>query len=395
VNAPQPARPDDEISLLDFAIVIAKRKWLVIGLPFVAAVVAAIVSLQLTHYYSGTARLLPPQQSQPMAGSLLGGLGQLGGLAGGVGGVLGLKNPSDIYVGMLKSRTIADALVDRFDLLKVYGAKFRSDARDSLGKASTISVGKDNLITIEVEDPDPKRAAALANAYVEELEKLTGVLAVTEAGQRRVFFERQLAQAKDNLSKAEIAARSALEEGGIAAVDAHGRSLIQTAAMLRARVSAKEVELNSMRGYATEQNPAYRNAQEELRSLREQLAKVERGDGGGSSQAGKAGGLQNVGLLREVRYNELLFEMLARQYEMAKVDEAKEGAVIQILDRAIEAERRSRPRRTAIVAITTAIAFLAAVVLAFVLEAIERAARDPRSGGRLEELKRSLWRRRG
>lgn len=392
-SAPLPAQPDDEVSLIDFAIVLAKRKWLIIGISLLAAVAAVFVSLRMTLIYTATARLLPPQQQQSVGTGLMGALGQLGGFAGGVGGVLGIKNPSDIYVGMLRSRTVADGLVDRFDLMRVYGAQFRSDAHAMLSRSTFISVGKDNLIAIDVEDPDPKRAAAIANAYVEELEKLTSTLAVTEAGQRRLFFERQLAQAKESLLKAELAARSAMEGGGLAAVESHGRTLIATAAMLRSRVAVKEVEIAAMRGFATQENPAYHHALQELKALREQLAKVERGEAAASTKPGSTDGLKNVGLLREVRYHEALFELMARQYEMAKVDEAKEGVVIQVLDKAIEPERKSKPRRALIVLITTAIAFLASVVLAFLLESLERARHDPDGSRRLTMLGRHLgWR---
>jgi tyrosine-protein kinase Etk/Wzc len=388
-GAPAPheaAGPDDEISVLDLLIVLAKHKWLMAGLPLFAGILAAVVSMNMTEIYTGSAKLLPPQQPQSTAGALLSQIGSLGSLAT---GALGMKSASDTYVGMLKSRTLADALVDRFKLMEAYGAERRSDARAMLGGASQITVGKDGLISVEVNDPDPKRAAALANGYVEELEKLSGVLAVTEAGQRRLFFERQLGQAKENLLKAEMAARSALEQGGLAAVDAQGRSLLQMSAMLRARVSAKEVELNSMRGFATEQNPQFNKVQQELVALRAELAKLE---GGGEATAGARGGrdkgIRNVSLLREVRYQEVLFELLARQYELAKVDEAREGAVIQLLDKAIEPDRRSSPKRSLIVLTSMAVAVFVAAILAFLFEWVERARRSPEDSRRLAQLSR-------
>jgi uncharacterized protein involved in exopolysaccharide biosynthesis len=310
----------------------------------------------------------------------------------GVSGLLAIKNPSEIYIAVLKSRTLADALIDRFDLRKLYGVSLRSDAQLVLSKESQITLGRDNLITIAVEDTDPKRAAAIANAYVKELDKLSGLIAVTEASQRRLFFEKQLVEARDNLVKAELDARSAMDEGGLAAVDAQGRTIIQTTEMLRARVASKEVELNSMRGFATEQNPAYRNALEELNALREQLAKMERGDGG--SKTGRTAGQKNLMKLRELRYHEELLEFFSRQYERAKVEEARQGTVIQVLDWAVEPDRRSSPKRSLIVLLTTAIATIVAVALALILEALERARQDPRGSQRLADLRRHLWLRR-
>src|SRR6266571_8569295 len=204
-RAEENASADDEVSLLDLLIVLAKHKRLVLGLPLVVAIAAAIVSLLLPNIYTGTTRILPPQQSASAATALLNQLGGAAGvLTGATGGALGLRNPNDLYVGMLKSRTVADNLIARFDLAKVYDENRLSDARKYLQKQTTIVAGRDGIITIEVDDRDPKRAAELTNAYVDELMKLTKVLAVTEASQRRLFFERQLLQAKDNLTAAEV-----------------------------------------------------------------------------------------------------------------------------------------------------------------------------------------------
>src|SRR6266581_8087932 len=186
---------DDEISLLDLLIVLAKHKRIVFGVPFAVAVVAAIISLLLPNIYTGTTRILPPQQSASAAAALLNQLGgALGGLAGAAGGTLGIRNPNDLYVGMLKSRTVADNLIVRFELAKVYDEDYLSETRKRLAKETTITSGRDGIIAIEVDDKNPKRAADLANAYVDELMRLTKVLAVTEASQRRLFFERQLLQ---------------------------------------------------------------------------------------------------------------------------------------------------------------------------------------------------------
>src|SRR5882672_2048354 len=203
-TAPGPAAEEDEIALLDLLIVLAKHKRVVFGVPLAAAIGAATISLLLPNVYTGATRILPPQQSASAASALVNQLGgALGGLGGVAGGALGIRNPNDLYVGMLKSRTVADNLIARFELGKVYGKDLLSDARRRLERETTIVAGKDGIITIEVDDKDPKRAAEIANAYVEELMKLTKILADTEASQRRLFFERQLAQAKDNLTASE------------------------------------------------------------------------------------------------------------------------------------------------------------------------------------------------
>src|SRR5437899_55496 len=239
--AEENASAEDEISLLDLLIVLAKHKRIVLGVPFVAAVVAAIISLLMPNVYTGTTRILPPQQSASAATAVLNQLGGAlgGGLAGVAGGALGIRNPNDLYVGMLKSRTVADNMISRFELGKLYDEDRLSDVRKRLEKETTIAAGRDGIITIDVDDKDPKRAADMANAYVDELVKLTKVLAVTEASQRRLFFERQLLQAKDNLTAAEMVARQGLQKGGLAQVDAQGRSMIEVTARLRAQISVK------------------------------------------------------------------------------------------------------------------------------------------------------------
>jgi tyrosine-protein kinase Etk/Wzc len=379
---------DDEIRLLHLLIVIAKHKFLIAAATFGAAVLAAIYTMLLPNVYTATTRLLPPQQRTQSSAAAV--LGQLSGLAGMGGGALGVKNPADLYVGMLKSRTIADALIARFGLQALYGAKTMDGTRSALASATTITPGKDSLIAIAVEDVDPKRAATIANGYADELEKLTQSLALTEASQRRLFFERQLQRAKGDLGKAEAAARGALQKGGVAMVDEQGKSMIQSIARLRAQITMKEVEIGAMKGFATEQNPDFVRARQELGALGQQLARLEGTDVGAVPLAANSGGqgLRNQALLRDVKYNEALFELLAKQYELAKVDEAKDSGVVQVLDEAIPPEIKSKPKRAQAVIIAASIAGLLAVLWAFVREARERAYRDPAQSARLELLRR-------
>jgi uncharacterized protein involved in exopolysaccharide biosynthesis len=385
---------DDEISLLDLLIVLAKHKRVVLGVPFVAAIVSTIVSLLFPNYYTGTTRILPPQQSASAASALLNQLGgALGGLAGVAGGAIGGRNPSDLYVGMLKSRTVADNLVARFDLDKVYEQDLQSRTRSALQSNTAIVAGRDGIITIDVDDKDPRRAADLANAYVEELMKLTKVLAVTEASQRRLFFENQLLQAKDNLTGAEIAARQGLQKGGLAQVDAQGRSMIDVTARLRAQISAKEVQLGAMRTFAAEGNPELQRTQQELEVLRQELARVEGSSpiatlGKGNSS--KNTGLDNLSRLRDVKYYEFLYELLAKQYELAKIDEAKDATVVQVMDKAIVPDRKSKPTRSLIILLSTAAALFLSIAWTLVSEIASRLRAIPAHASRLDLLRRYM-----
>ena len=393
--AEESASAGDEISLLDLLIVLAKHKRVVLGVPLVAAIAAATISFLLPNTYTGTTKILPPQQSASTASALLNQLGGgLGGIIGAAGGsALGIRNPNDLYVGMLKSRTVADNLISRFDLRKVYDEDRISDARRRLEKETIIAAGRDGIITIEVDDKDAKRAADLANAYADELMKLTKVLAVTEASQRRLFFERQLDQAKDGLTTAELAARQGLQKGGIAQVDSQGRSMIAVTARLRAEISAKEVQLGAMRTFAAEGNPELQRTQNELDALRRELARIEgsssvpavsKGDTRGNS------GLENLGRLRDVKYYEFLYELLAKQYELAKIDEAKDAVVIQVLDKALVPEMRSKPQVKIITSICAIMGLLLGVAGALFLEYLESARKDTRQAERLVKLTQYL-----
>jgi len=380
-------RGDEEVSVLDLLIVLAKHKTLVLGLPAAAALISLVVSLLLPNYYTGTTKILPPQQTQSTS-AVLAQLGNLAGLAGSAGA--GLKNPNDLYVGMLKSRTVADSLIQRFDLNKLYDQSYQSSTRKRLEKETTITAGKDGIISIQVDDKDPKRAAELANAYVDELFKLTKVLAVTEASQRRLFFERQLELAKDSLARSEASTRQALQKGGLVLVEGQGRVMAETSARLRAEITVKEIQIGAMRTFASEQNPELQRTQQQVEVLRRELARVEGTSGAGSSRPEEPNvkGIENLRLLREMRYNEVTYELLAKQYEIAKIDEAKDSAVIQVMDRAIEPDRKSKPVRWQIVLLSTLVTGLLAVLAAFLLEASRK--NNSRSAERWQTLKRLL-----
>jgi len=334
---------DDEVSLLEMLQVLWEHKWLLIGSTLGAGVLAAGITLLMPNYYTATARILPPQQSSSSASALL---GQLGGLAAAAGGSIGgIRNPNDLYVGMMRSRTVADRLIERFDLKAYFDEKSQNLTQQELASASKISAGKDGIISVSVEVKDPKLAADLSNAYVEELIRLTGLLAVTEASQRRLFFERQLAKVRDNLSVAETEAREALSKGGLSLVEGQGRSLIEASARLRAQITVKEVQISAMRGFAADTNPDLQLMQRELGALRFELARVEGSSGQGSTAQNPPVVSENTRKLRELRYLETLQELLVRQTEAARLDEARDLSLVQVLDSAVPPDRKSSPKR--------------------------------------------------
>lgn len=392
-TAPYPA--EEEISLLDLLIVLAKHKWLIIGLPLIVGICAVIITSFLTPIYTATAKILPPQQGAQSSAAAM--LSQMGGMGGMAGAAMGVKNPNEMYVAMLKSRTLADNLIQRFGLMEAYKTTTMFDARNALLGASKITAGRtDGVITIEVDDRDPKRAAELANAYIEELHKLSQTLAVTEAAQRRLFLEKQLKQSKDNLADAEVAMKKLQETTGLIKLDDQGSVIIAALAQLKGQATAKEVELGAMRLFATDSNPDLLRTQRELSTLRDQLVKLERtgstNEFGIMMTSGKLpeAGLEYVRKFREVKYHETIFELLARQYEIAKVDESKDAPLVQVLDKALPPERKSKPSRRNIVMLSTFAAFFLAALGAFALEAFNKTLRDPAQVERMAALRENL-----
>src|SRR5258708_25373301 len=277
--AATPTSPEiEKIHFPDRLIVLAKRKWFIFKFVGCAAVLSAGISLLLPKTYTANAKIMPPQQNQSM-GAMAALSSQLGPLAALAGGSLGLRTPSDLYVAMLRSRTVADNLVDRFSLIKVYDTKLRVDARRRLENRTEISAGKDGVISISVDDRSPQRAADLANGYVDELEKLTKTLAVTEATKRRLFFEREVKMASDELANAEVALKQTQEKTGLILLDSQSRAMIESLTSLRARVAAQEVKVQAMRSFATTENPDLVLAEQELATMRAQLDRLARGRG--------------------------------------------------------------------------------------------------------------------
>lgn len=323
--------------------VLARRKGLLVGLPLLCAAVGAAATFALPDIYRANVRLLPPQQAQSGTAALLAQLGGAGGAAASLGG---LKNPADVYVGMLKSRTIADTLIAKHDLKRVYDTPSQEKARRILAKNTGVTSEKEGFILVSVDDTDPKRAAVLGNAYVAALTELTSKMAVTEATQRRAFFERQLLQTRDNLANAEIALKGALDTQGVISVDSESRAIVETVGRVRAQISAKEIELSSMEAFVTRNNQEYLRVKAELASLREELSKLENGRPGAGRPGNAAQtGLGNIKILRDVKYHQMLYELLAKQFELARLDEAKDNAVVQVLDAAVEPERPVAPNR--------------------------------------------------
>ena len=390
-----PQEHDRVISMIDLLVLFTRRRWLILKWTLACGLIALLLAFVLPKRYTARIIVMPPRENSSLSTMLSSqseGLGAMAMLAGG----LGFGNRNEMYVAMFRSEPVEDSMVRRFDLMREYHAKYLSQARKDFEKHVTIDADdKDDLIHIAVEDHDPRRAAELANGYVDQFRKLSQNLAISEASQRRIFFEQQMDQTKAQLVDAEEALKDTEQKTGVIELSSQARALIESAANLRAQIAAREAQLEMMRSYATSQNPGMTEAEQELAGLRAQLARL----GGNESDLGAGliapkGVLPQIGVeylrrLRDVKYYETIFEVLARQYELAKLDEAREGALIQIVGPAAIPDRRSFPQRGLFVAAGLAFGFIAGFILAFVYASLDHLRKDPDTGAKLDFLRRS------
>jgi uncharacterized protein involved in exopolysaccharide biosynthesis len=383
-STPSPEQQGGEVNLLDILLLVKLHWRLLVALPVVFSVVGFGASWLMTPRYTAVTQIMVPQPSQASSLSMLAS-GASGGLLS-AAALPGLKNPADQWVGLLSSRTVADALIDRFELMQAYGATLRMHARDTLAASTRIQGKRDGLIQIEVDDSAPERAAQLANGYVEALQRLSSNLAVTEAAQRRVFLEKQLAQAMERLRKAEASMRGA----GVSVdfLKLSPDATVNRLAQLRAEIASREVQVAVLRGTMTESNPELQRVLASLRALRGQLAQLERAEASGQQAAGEAGmpaGYADA--YREYRYQETLYDLLARQLEIAKADELREGAMLQVVDAAQVPEWKSSPKRAFLALTAGMIGLLIALVWVVVRVAVRHYRADPANAAKLEQLR--------
>jgi len=393
-NATLPSLPtpdEDEISLLDLATALGEEKATLFAIPFITTVVAVVVSLLMTPIFTAKTVVMPPQQQQSGAAAALASLGGLAGLAGAAGAI---KSPDEMYVALLGSDSLQNRLITDLKLQERYEAKTLTETRAELKTQVRFSADKKSgLLNIEADDKDPAFAAELANRHVVELRTMLGRLAVTEAQQRRVFYEPQIQQTQDKLALVEVAFRAAKEKSGMQVTTVLAETGVRASAELRGQIAAREVQLQAMSRFATAQNPDTQRIASELAALRAQLNKTEQGSGE-SKVAASPLHQEAVKSYRDVKVQEAMLEVLIRQYELARVDEAKEGPLIQQVDVAVAPERKSKPKRAIMVLVAAFAGLFLGVLVAFVRRALKKAQSDPASAGQWLALKKA-WSLRG
>jgi len=340
-------------SILPLLLTLARRRRFLIGVPFACAVLAVAYSLIAPPIYTATARILPPQYNENTVMAMqsqLGGESQLGNSA------LTLKNPTDLFIGILTSRTIVDAVIEAISLHSYYAEPEIGEVRKLLESATEIRAAKDGIVSISVDDTDREMAAVLANAYVDQFYAFSRSLARQQAAHRAEFYDTALEAARQQLVAADVELARTEKLTGFTRLTGQDEAIVQAAAELQAQISARDVQLKTMAAYATETNPDVRLIRRELSNLRAELAALQTpaalSDGFDAASAGPFVGLGDVpdALFaharseRDVEYWEDIVMLLGRFGELGKIDESRDISMFQVLDWAIPPHDKSKPR---------------------------------------------------
>ena len=384
-NSPE----EDEIKLTDLLLVLLKRKTMILLLVVFAIVVSVILSLQIPNKYTATARILPPKDSSSGMSGILSQAGALGGLASQFIG--GGKSTSDIYVGIMQSRTVADTLIKKFDLQKNYGQEFLADVYLTLTSRTKFEVSPTaQIVSVSVEDVDRERAAQMANTYIDALDQINRTVNTNEGQRKRVFLEKRLQSVKEDLARAETTLKEFQEKYKVVAIEEQAKATIGGAAAIIGQIIAAQTELEVLKQFGTERQNEAVMLSSKVEELQRHLSRMESGNPGKDVlQDSKVGnqaipgfyipfdelpnlGLQLVRLMREAKIQEEVFKLLTSQFEVAKIEEAKDVNTIQVLDRAFPPDKKSGPKRGIIVIASTVAGFFVGVFMAFFLEYINR-----------------------
>jgi uncharacterized protein involved in exopolysaccharide biosynthesis len=394
------ARVEATHSMLPLLLVLARRIRFLVFVPLACAVIAVAWSLLSDPVYTATARLLPPQYNENTVMAMqnqLGGESQLGNSA------LTLKNPTDLFVGILTSRTIVDAVIDANDLRAYYGEDEIGEARRRLNGATEIRAAKDGIVSVSVEDTDRETAARLANGYVDQFYAYSRSLAREQSVRRAAFYRTALESAREELVTAEVALALIERQTGFTRLAGQDEAIVQAAAELQGQIAAREVQLKTMASYATDSNPDVRLIRRELRNLRDELATLQ-APTGATGERDAAGGpfvglgdvpeamLAHARRARDVEYWENIVMLLGRFGELGKIDERRDMSLFQVLDQAIPPHDKSKPR-TRVNAILAALGsgFVSLLWVLAGAYVAQRRADSPQFERQWAELMAALW----
>jgi tyrosine-protein kinase Etk/Wzc len=343
------AEDDESIDLAGLVKTLYRSRLTILVTSVAVFAVATVFAFLLPFQYTSSVSFIPPSTSNggSMAAALAGQLSAMGG-----GDLLGAgKTSGDQYAAILSSRSIASELVARFKLLQVFKVKKESQAETALKAITVVTIDpKSTIVTVGVTAKSPQLAQDLANAYMDALRETNGRLALDQSSQRALFFGQQLAKEKDELENAEVELKETEERSGLIAPNGQTEAGIKTLADTQAQIAVRQVQLAALRDAATDQNSEVIRLRSEIGDLQGQLGRLQRGTASLSIATIPTAKVPQVQLEyvrkeREVKYHEALFDMLSRQYEAARLDEARDAPVLQVLDAASLPDTKSGPKR--------------------------------------------------
>ena len=385
---------EERINLYSYLAVLVKYRRFIFFNFILVCFVVALFSLFLPNWYRAKTTLLPPEKSGGLgiglASSLLGQFSSLGSLS-----LPMTATPSDIFAAILKSRAVVDSVIQKENLLKVYGVNKMEDGLREFFFHLQVKVENEGIISIEFEDKSRERAARVANLLVEELDRVNQMTNTSKAKSARIFIEERLNQTRANLKTAEDSLRGFQERNRAIVLDEQMKALVQGAAELKAQLISSEIEMNVLSKNMSPTHPQIQLLKSKINEIRKQLETLE--SGSQSSKGNKALGvpltqapslsLELVRLTREVKIQETLFELLTQQYEQYKIEETKDTPTVQILDKASPPEKKAKPKRAMMVLIAGVSGLLLSVIFSFGLEYIDKTKKkQPEDFKRLEEM---------
>lgn len=375
-----------EFSLMDLLTALGKEKLTLFLITFIATLAAVGQSLLATPIYTGRSVIMP---AQPAGGSglALSNLGAITGMAGVSGLTSAIKSSEELYLALMRSNSVQDSLIDKLNLKERYQSRFIEEARRDLANSVSLTIEKkSNLIIIEAQDPDPQFAATLANQQVEALVTLLNRLAVTAAQKRRLYYEEQIKKAQLSRAEAEVHFKQAQEKSGMQLASIIADSTVRASVELRGQIAAREIQIQAMSRFATTEHPDMQRVISELAAWRTQLLKYELGTERSVVTPQQQDALHAY---RELKVQETILNSFISQYEMAKVEESREGPPIQVVDIAMPPEIRSKPVRRTIVMGGGTLGLVLGVLVALAKYYLGKLRNSEEGNLKLQELKRS------
>ena len=390
-----PVAGEDKINLLNYLMVLVKYRRFLFLNTILVCVIVGLISFLLPSWYTAHTTMLPPESETSFLGlssSLLGGFAPPGEMS-----LPLMATPSDVIAVILRSRSVAEKIVEKTDLMEVYNTQSKEETINELASHTRVEVSGEGLISLDFEDKDRERAALVANLYIEELDRINRMANTSKARNTKLFIQKRMEKTNKDLIKAEEDLRKFQEEHKTISLDEQMKTAIQTAANLKAEMVLNEIEVNVLSQNLSPSHPKIQNLQNKISQIRKQLEKLEFGNQDSSSEKNQVLdvpfsevpklGLELARLTRDLKIQEAIFELLSSQYEQAKIQEAKDTPTIQILDRAIPPEKRSRPKRAMMVIFAGIASLFVGMIFVFVLEYLETTRkRNPDEFTKIEKV---------